>query len=59
MEVQSKDVFCVQKILSKLGHIKSEAKETTINELLYKIEGKVQMAKIEENTPSGKGNIKP
>lgn len=51
-------ILC-SKLLSKLGHIKSKVKETTTKELLYKIEGKVQMTKIEQNTYSGKGNKKP
>lgn len=38
--------------------VKSKVKETTGKELLYKTEGKVQMTKIEENTRSGKGNVK-
>lgn len=59
LEVQSRSVFCIQKILSKLGHVKSKAKETTRKELFYKTEGKVQMTKIKESTRSGKGNVKP
>lgn len=51
--------FVFTKMLSNLGSVKNKGKETTSKKLLYKIEGEAQMTKIEQNTRSGKGNVKP
>lgn len=59
LKIQSRVMLCVEKRLSKLAQVKSKVKETRRKKIPCRIEGKVQMRKIEENTHSGKGNVKP
>lgn len=58
LKIQSRDILCVEKTLSKLAQVKSKVKETRRKKISCRIKGKVQMRKTEKNTHSGKGNVK-